>query len=422
MKSRRGFTNKYKIPWTFYRPRGIFGNNVQILKRKSETSLKLVQCVVAGVPTEYKREFINKICRENFLHMVIISILFIIAELSLAVFTEPFDSSTFYLAMGIALFNLILFPVLQYSKIKIEKLSVFQIMGTQLLFSAGILSGGLLWSLYEQSLFVSGSTYMLALYVVSAFTVMPPPISAVLFLVFALLFVYLLPSYQFITEAILILNINIISMSVIAWILNMTTYNRRINTFLNEKEIVEKNRELETVNTELRDMTMRDSMTGLLNHKCSMKRLKEEIDRARRIQYPLSVAMIDLDNFKDINDSFGHQIGDEIIIQVSYTIKEACRTTDIVGRYGGEEFIVIMPDTSSEDAELMLKRIQEKIGGNDYKEGIHITFSCGISELNGDSVHGLLKTSDFKLYEAKRKGKNRIEVQLNKNEKSAVVN
>jgi diguanylate cyclase (GGDEF)-like protein len=162
-------------------------------------------------------------------------------------------------------------------------------------------------------------------------------------------------------------------------------------------------------------------MTNLLNHKNSLRRLKEEVDRSKRIDYPLSVAMVDLDNFKLVNDTYGHQTGDEVLIQVAQILSDNCRTTDTVGRYGGEEFIIIMPDTNGREASLLLERIQISIEKTIFKEGIHVTVSCGISELNGESVHGILKSSDIMLYEAKKKGKNRVELQLSKYKKSAAI-
>jgi diguanylate cyclase (GGDEF)-like protein len=232
----------------------------------------------------------------------------------------------------------------------------------------------------------------------------------------------LLPRFQAMTEMIVTLNINTISVIVVAWILNQMVSRAKVNSFMNEKIIIEKNTELEKINRELNDLTMRDSMTDLLNHKNSLRRLKEEVDRAKRINYPLSVAMIDLDNFKQVNDTYGHQTGDEVLTGVARILKENCRITDIIGRYGGEEFIIIMPDTSNLDAALLIQRIQTRIEETCFKGGIHITLSCGISELNGQSVHGILKSSDIMLYEAKKKGKNRIEVQLNTEQKSAAIN
>jgi diguanylate cyclase (GGDEF)-like protein len=133
--------------------------------------------------------------------------------------------------------------------------------------------------------------------------------------------------------------------------------------------------------------------------------------------------MIDLDNFKQVNDTYGHQTGDEVLVEIAKILKDNSRSTDVVGRYGGEEFIIIMPDPNDRDAALLLSRIQKIVEETSFKDGIHITLSCGVSELNGESVHGILKSSDIMLYEAKKKGKNRVEVQLDKDKKkSAAIN
>ena len=168
-------------------------------------------------------------------------------------------------------------------------------------------------------------------------------------------------------------------------------------------------------------MTMRDSMTSLFNHKNSIKRLKEEIDRAKRIQYPLSVAMIDLDNFKLINDVHGHLAGDEVLIQVANILKKSCRSTDTIGRYGGEEFIIIMPDTDLGEAALLIKRIKENVKEAQFDQGIKVTLSGGVSDYRGESVHGLIRSSDLMLYRAKKKGKNRVEINDTNDKKSAVA-
>jgi diguanylate cyclase (GGDEF) domain len=240
---------------------------------------------------------------------------------------------------------------------------------------------------------------------------------------FNLIFSLLLAQFQTESDVIITLNINTYSMTAAAWLLNQMVSRKEVLHFLNKKLIIDKNIELEKKNLELSELTMRDSMTNLLNHKNSLRYLREEVERAKRINYPLSVAMIDLDNFKSVNDNYGHQTGDEVLIQVAEILSESCRSTDVLGRYGGEEFIIIMPDTNDGDAAMLLRRIQNRIEETCFKAGIHITMSCGICELNGDSVYGVLKASDAMLYEAKKKGKNRVEVQVNiNNKKSAAIN
>lgn len=384
--------------------------------------MKLPFRYLAKIPNEYRREYINITCRDNLTRMLIISVLLVIGEPLIAILTEPVKSPSFYLALWIALLAFFFIPVLFFFRNNIARIPLLYTMLVQTLFLAGILMGGITWSMYEQSSLASSSTYFLAVYTIAAFIYMPPTVAALFFAAGNLIFMILLPQFQPLKDVIITLNINTISMIVVAWILNQMVSRVKVNSFLNEKIILEKNMELKKKNSVLNELTMRDSMTDLLNHKNSLRRLKEEVDRAKRINYPLSVAMIDLDNFKLVNDNYGHQTGDEVLIQVAQILKENCRATDIIGRYGGEEFIVIMPDTRDRDASLLLQRIQTRIEETRFKDGVHITLSCGISELNGESVHGILKSSDIMLYEAKKKGKNRIEVYLKKEKKSAAIN
>lgn len=384
--------------------------------------MKLPIKFTARIPIEYKQEFINTACRENLSRMLVIAVLLVIVEPLLAIFSLPANSITFYLALWIALVSLIFIPILLYFKNNADQFSKFSLMLVQTLFLIYILSGGIFWSLYEQTSMASASTYFLAVCTIAAFIVMPPMVSAVLLITGNLIFIILLPQFQKLSDVIVTLNVNTISVIAVAWILNQTVSRSRVTSFMNEKIIKEKNAELEQKNNELNELTMRDSMTNLLNHKNSLRKLKEEIDRAKRIDYPLSVAMIDLDNFKLVNDTYGHQTGDEVLIRVAQILTQNCRATDVVGRYGGEEFIIIMPDTNDRDAALLLQRIKTCIEETSFKDGIHITLSCGISEMHGESIHGILKSSDLMLYEAKKKGKNRIEVQLNTEKKSAAIN
>jgi diguanylate cyclase (GGDEF)-like protein len=355
--------------------------------------------------------------------MMVIAILLIVAEPFIAIFSETSGNLSFYISVLIALINLVFLPIVFFARKNVKQLSKFRIMLIQTLFLAGILMGGVAFGLSEQPSPSANSTYFLAVFTIAAFIIMPPTVSAVVFLTANITFMVLLPQFQPLQEAITTLNINTWSATAVAWGINQMVSRKEVVSFINEKIIYEKNIELEKKNLELNELTMRDSLTDLLNHKNSLRRLKEEVDRSKRINYPLSVAMIDLDNFKLVNDTYGHQTGDEVLIQVSQILSESCRSTDVVGRYGGEEFIIIMPDTNDRDAALLLTRIQKRVEETSFKDGVHITLSCGISELNGESVHGILKSSDIMLYEAKKKGKNRVEVQFDKdNKKSAAIN
>jgi diguanylate cyclase (GGDEF)-like protein len=378
---------------------------------------------MAKIPNEYKREYINTVCRENFARMMVIAALLIVAEPFIAFLTEMPGNLSFFVSIWIALVNLVFLPILFFFRRNVEGFSKFLIMLVQTLFLTSILAGGVSFTLIEQPSPTASSTYLLAVFTVAAFIIMPPAVSAIMFLTSNISFMVMIPQFLPAQDAIATLNINTWSATVVAWIINQMVSRKEVRSFINEKIIIENNAELEKKNLELNELTMRDSMTNLLNHKNSLRRLKEEVDRAKRINYPLSVAMVDLDNFKLVNDTYGHQSGDEVLVQVAKILSDSCRSTDVIGRYGGEEFIIIMPDTIDRDAALLLERIQKRVEKTSFKDGIHITLSCGVSELNGESVHGILKSSDIMLYEAKKKGKNRVEVQFDKDKKkSAAIN
>ncbi|MBI5936370.1 MAG: response regulator [Betaproteobacteria bacterium] len=164
----------------------------------------------------------------------------------------------------------------------------------------------------------------------------------------------------------------------------------------------------------LNSLMVRDSMTGLLNHARSKEALAVEIARAQRNNTPLSVAMIDIDRFKSINDQYGHPIGDRVIKGLARLIRERLRATDSGGRYGGEEFIVLLPNCPPKQAATILNDLRIRFGqvrhaSGDSDSEFTATFSSGISSYPiCGSVESLIATADAALYEAKKRGRNRV--------------
>jgi diguanylate cyclase (GGDEF)-like protein len=162
----------------------------------------------------------------------------------------------------------------------------------------------------------------------------------------------------------------------------------------------------------LRSFMTCDSLTGLLNHSATKLRLDTEIARARRQNNNISFGLIDIDNFKQVNDTFGHTAGDHVIKSLSRLLMQRLRKTDIVGRYGGEEFAVILPDTDGPVAVAVMDEIREsflKINHQKSSECFTVTFSCGIScfPYCRDSS-ALINAADSALYKAKDMGRNRV--------------
>lgn len=155
-----------------------------------------------------------------------------------------------------------------------------------------------------------------------------------------------------------------------------------------------------------------DSMTKLYNHHYFVKRLEEEVYLSRKYSTKLSLIMFDIDHFKKINDTYGHQVGDLVLIEVANLLKEFVRATDICGRYGGEEFGIIMPNTNLKGAKIIAERLREDIANHKIfvlDKSISVTCSFGVAENNFDeSVEDFLYRADKMLYTAKNMGRNKV--------------
>ena len=163
----------------------------------------------------------------------------------------------------------------------------------------------------------------------------------------------------------------------------------------------------------LKARMVRDSLTGLYNHTHILQLLEDCTFRARREDRPLSFAMIDIDHFKRVNDSYGHPMGDRVIKSLALFLKQRLRKTDFIGRYGGEEFAIVMPDTDQEAAHKVLNTIRQRFAEIHYPAqptDLCCTFSAGVVELKGDT-DGLIMASqaDEALYRAKNNGRNLVE-------------
>ena len=166
--------------------------------------------------------------------------------------------------------------------------------------------------------------------------------------------------------------------------------------------------ELELVNKLVRE----DQLTGALNRRGLDDALMRECARADRSDTPLCIALLDLDNFKRVNDSFGHQAGDAVLAHLVGIVKETIRSNDLIGRYGGEEFLLILPDARVDEALAVMSRLQRGLAAKPLAWGsgqLEVTFSAGLAlRRRGDNEVALINHADQALYEAKRVGKNRI--------------
>ena len=164
------------------------------------------------------------------------------------------------------------------------------------------------------------------------------------------------------------------------------------------------------LNTALTQASTHDVLTGLPNRRLLVDKVKEETARSHRTHQPFTVAMLDLDDFKAVNDAFGHEAGDLMLVHVAKTLKQHLRESDTCGRWGGEEFLLLLPETDSQAAQVVIERLRLAIGALHvpYEEGVlSLTVSAGLATLDeGGDYSSAVNRADAALMRAKREGRN----------------
>lgn len=182
---------------------------------------------------------------------------------------------------------------------------------------------------------------------------------------------------------------------------------RRIHRY--NEELQQQQQQLEAANARLEMLVVRDGLTGLKNHRAFQERLQEEFERAVRYDMPLSLLIIDVDHFKQLNDALGHPAGDEVLKTVAWVLQKNSRQSDFVARYGGDEFVIILGNTSSAGARIFAERLRHEIEEIEWRE-YQITISVGIASLSlgTENRAQLISEADQALYHSKQLGRNRV--------------
>ena len=179
------------------------------------------------------------------------------------------------------------------------------------------------------------------------------------------------------------------------------------------------NADLLRQNNALSEISARDSLTGLYNRWYVMEKIDSEMNRSVRHGSPVSLIMLDIDHFKKVNDSFGHSAGDRVLRSVGQVLRDSCRIYDVPGRYGGEEFCVILPETKVGNTTVVAERIRERLAASRFEVGadsVVVTASMGIAGVDAIEGEGavspstLIDRADLALYSAKHLGRNRVEL------------
>ena len=185
------------------------------------------------------------------------------------------------------------------------------------------------------------------------------------------------------------------------------------NLRTNREELFAANNELKRINGDLHQLSITDGLTGLFNRKHIMDQFQRELSRAERAGRPLSLLMLDIDHFKKVNDTYGHQIGDTVLDRLAALLRESVRDCDFVGRYGGEEFLILLPESDKGDGMRTAQRIQCKtrqLAVTAAGERLAITVSIGVSGYpeDGRDAEEILNLADDALYASKAQGRDRI--------------
>lgn len=178
------------------------------------------------------------------------------------------------------------------------------------------------------------------------------------------------------------------------------------------RELKDKNIELMRAMAKLNTQATHDELTGLYNRRFILQRLEDQLQDVRRYQNPCSIALLDIDHFKGVNDRYGHGIGDLVLKGFSHRIQEALRQGDVFARYGGEEFLLMLPMTELEDAGKLVDRLRQIVEDNPIitePVSIHIQSSFGVAQISSkEAVHECITRADHALYQAKESGRNQV--------------
>ncbi len=170
--------------------------------------------------------------------------------------------------------------------------------------------------------------------------------------------------------------------------------------------------EIRSREARLKMISETDPLTKIFNRGAVMDLIEMELQRSNAFGTEFSLIMFDLDHFKNLNDTYGHQFGDEVLQEVTKTASETLKKVDVIGRYGGEEFLILLPDTELEGGRATAERVRNKIMNLDWRNEVQVTASFGVTHCcgGGEELSDLLTSVDSLLYRAKKKGRNRVEV------------
>jgi diguanylate cyclase (GGDEF)-like protein len=186
---------------------------------------------------------------------------------------------------------------------------------------------------------------------------------------------------------------------------------RELEAYQARKALERSNHELQVAMERLQLAATTDQLTAAWNRRFFNRVINTERARAARTGNPLSLILVDIDHFKQINDRHGHLVGDEVLVEIATTIQEALRVTDYLIRWGGEEFAILAPDLDEAEGEILAERLRDEVSQKIFSIGIRVTICAGVAQLHEDDIlTKWVSRADNALYAAKENGRNRVVV------------
>ncbi len=270
--------------------------------------------------------------------------------------------------------------------------------------------------LIQNTIFSLPTIYIAVIYGFAAIFYFHPRESFIIYSITSIILIVTLPTFQPIVLQSSYIQ-DVVANNIIAWFTSVLNYNKHYKEFINKRVITknnealkEKNFQIRMMNEKLKEISIRDGLTNIYNRRKIDDILIYEYNRAKQYSQDLSVIFVDVDFFKMVNDTYGHNVGDKVLLEIATILKDNIREIDLIGRWGGEEFLIVCPYTDIYAAKTISERLKTAVAKNHFSIVKQRTCSFGVAAYKkGDEVHDLIHRADVGLYQAKENGRNRVE-------------
>ena len=368
------------------------------------------------VPTQHKGEFDRNKFNNNNLRILILAAFLVLEQAYYGFFIHQQRTALrrihFFTALLMFLFVIISTYFIVH---KPQKINIFHKIYEVSIGLSGLLIAIIRAIFSTHGVFRLPTIYIAVLYGMAVYFYYNYHQSFIMYLTVTVTLIFILPIFKpaleyssYIADA--------ISNGLIAWLVSMFNYYKYVQDFINNKiiqkknkQLVEKNQRIKEINQQLEELIIKDDLTEIYNRRKLDEELERLCSKAQRYEQQFALILLDLDHFKLVNDNYGHNKGDKVLKDFSNLLVAQTRDVDICGRWGGEEFLVLCPETNLEAAVVLAERLRKSIDHHQFLAGTNLTSSLGVAAYNpNDNVESLLKRVDDCLYRAKEAGRNSV--------------